>query len=59
MQQQMPVIPKSAKKERLQENAEIFDFQLSDEDIKLIDNLNKGYTVVNTREYWKGFALYV
>lgn len=34
-------IPKSTKEERIKQNADIFDFQLSGEDIEKIDNLNK------------------
>lgn len=33
------VIPKSARKERLQENAAIFDFELSDEEMEMLDSL--------------------
>lgn len=34
-------IPKSVHKERIQENADIFDFELSDEDMDFINSLNK------------------
>ena len=34
------IIPKSQKPERMKENFEIFDFEMSDEEIKEIDNLN-------------------
>lgn len=34
-------IPKSANKDRLKENFSIFDFSLSDEDMRLINSLNK------------------
>ncbi len=36
-------IPKSAKPERIRENFDIWDFQLSQQDMKTIDNLNRGY----------------
>jgi diketogulonate reductase-like aldo/keto reductase len=35
------VIPKSVHKERIIENSKIFDFNLSDDDMKAIDALNK------------------
>ena len=34
------VIPKSVKKERIEENINIFDFKLDGEDIKKIDSMN-------------------
>ncbi|MFZ1292044.1 MAG: aldo/keto reductase [Melioribacteraceae bacterium] len=36
-------IPKSSRKERILENSQIFDFNLFDEDIKILDSLNKNY----------------
>lgn len=36
-------IPKSSRKERIFENAQIFDFNLLPEDIKILDSLNKNY----------------
>lgn len=38
-------IPKSVHKERIEENADIFDFELSDEDMTFIDSLNKNERV--------------
>lgn len=35
------VIPKSIKKERIQDNAKIFDFTLTDEDMASLENLNE------------------
>ncbi len=37
------VIPKSANPERIKHNFDVFDFELTDEDMKLIDSLNKNY----------------
>jgi diketogulonate reductase-like aldo/keto reductase len=41
LQHGMAVLPKSVRRERIQENADVFDFQISDEDMKLLDNLNE------------------
>lgn len=35
-------LPKSGSKQRIIENSQIFDFQLSEEDISSLDNLNEG-----------------
>lgn len=40
LQNDIIVIPKSSKKERIIENAQIFDFELTLEDMQQIDNLN-------------------
>lgn len=40
LQQGRLVIPKSQNDNRIKENFDVFDFELSDEDIKLIDGLN-------------------
>ena len=39
------VIPKSARKERIIENANVFDFELDKDDLKILDNLNEDYRV--------------
>ncbi|MFC4598343.1 aldo/keto reductase [Cohnella hongkongensis] len=38
-------IPKSVKEARIRENADIFDFELTDEDMTAIDNLNQNYRI--------------
>ena len=42
LQKGVATIPKSTHKDRIYENADVFDFKLNDEDIQLIDNLNTG-----------------
>ncbi len=39
------VIPKSVHKERIIENANVFNFALDESDLKVLDNLNEGYRV--------------
>jgi diketogulonate reductase-like aldo/keto reductase len=41
LQNDIITIPKSAKKERILSNADLFDFELSDEDIQTINALDK------------------
>ncbi len=42
LQKGVITIPKSSKKERIEANAAIFDFELSDEDVAHLDSLEKG-----------------
>ncbi|KAF9195888.1 hypothetical protein BGZ50_003149 [Haplosporangium sp. Z 11] len=37
------VLPKSANKDRIEQNADVFDFDLADGDIDLLDSLNEGF----------------
>ena len=41
LQKGVVTIPKSSKKERIVSNAHLFDFEISQEDIKLLDNLDR------------------
>lgn len=41
LQKGVVTIPKSVKKDRIEDNAKIFDFEISEEDVKLIDSLDK------------------
>ncbi|UII77545.1 aldo/keto reductase [Flagellimonas sp. HMM57] len=43
LQKGVVTIPKSSKKERIIANADVFDFELSPEDVQLLDNLDKGH----------------
>lgn len=42
LQKGVITIPKSSKKERIIANADLFDFEISDEDVKLLDSLDRG-----------------
>ena len=46
MQHGISAIPKSVKRERLEENFDIFDFDINEEDMNLLDNLNENFRVV-------------
>jgi len=54
VQQGLPVIPKSTNRERIEENAQIFDFKLSDEDIAALDALDEtgGTDRALERKWW-------
>jgi diketogulonate reductase-like aldo/keto reductase len=41
IQKKIPIIPKASTKRHLQENLEIFDFSLTEEDMDILDHLNK------------------
>jgi diketogulonate reductase-like aldo/keto reductase len=47
LQHRLVVIPKSAKHERILENADVFDFEITKEDMQLLDGLNE-----NLRTCW-------
>lgn len=42
LQEGRPAIPKSVRPERIAENFDVFDFELSDEELKAIDALDTG-----------------
>lgn len=43
LQKGVIVIPKSSKKEHIKENADVFDFNISETDMNKLDNLNENY----------------
>jgi 2,5-diketo-D-gluconate reductase A len=56
VEREIPVIPKSTHRERIAENAEIFDFTLTDADLAELDGLDRtggtGQAVEN--KWWRG-----
>ncbi len=54
LQHELPVIPKSTHRERIEENAQIFDFMLSDEDMTELDALDTtgGTDRALERKWW-------
>jgi diketogulonate reductase-like aldo/keto reductase len=46
LQKQIPVIPKSVHRDRIIENADVFDFELAPEDVAALDSLNEGVLYV-------------
>lgn len=47
------VIPKSIKAERIKSNLEALNIEISEEDHKMISNLNRGYRFVDAYDWWK------
>jgi len=45
MQHNMIVLPKSANPGRIEQNADVFDFEISEEDMKTLDGLNEDFRV--------------
>ena len=54
VQRDVPVIPKSTHRDRIQENAAIFDFELSDEDMEALDALDQtgGTGAAQENKWW-------
>jgi len=54
VQHDLPVLPKSTHRERIEENAQIFDFALSDDDIAELDALDRsgGTGRARERKWW-------
>jgi 2,5-diketo-D-gluconate reductase A len=54
VQRDIPVLPKSTHRDRIEENAQIFDFSLSDEDLAALDALDRtdGTGGARERKWW-------
>jgi diketogulonate reductase-like aldo/keto reductase len=55
LQHGVPIIPKSTHRERIEENAQVFDFTLSDEDMATLDTLDHthGTSQALERKWWR------
>ncbi len=54
VQHEVPVIPKSTHRERIEENGQIFDFALTDEDMAALDGLDRtgGTSAAREGKWW-------
>jgi 2,5-diketo-D-gluconate reductase A len=54
LERQIPVIPKSTHKERIEENGQVLDFTLSEEDMAALDGLDRsgGTDAARERKWW-------
>jgi diketogulonate reductase-like aldo/keto reductase len=54
VQRGVPVLPKSTHRERIEENAQIFDFSLSEGDMAELDGLDRsgGTDRARERKWW-------
>lgn len=50
LQSDVIVIPKSVRKERMQENFDIFDFELTEDEMKSIEGLDQGSTLFHNHQ---------
>lgn len=53
IQRGIVVMPKSIRKERIEENINIFDFELSEDEMKTISTLDTGHTEIINHYDWK------
>lgn len=54
VQQGVTTVPKSSKEERIKENIAVFDFELSEDEMKAISALNKNRRFNNPNVYCEG-----
>jgi diketogulonate reductase-like aldo/keto reductase len=54
VERQVPVLPKSTHRERIEENGQVFDFSLSEEDVAALDALDHtdGTDAARERKWW-------
>lgn len=52
LQRDLVVIPKSTNLDRIAENIDIYDFELSEKDMGRLNKLNKNYRFVDPAEWW-------
>ncbi|HKO28078.1 MAG TPA: aldo/keto reductase, partial [Solirubrobacteraceae bacterium] len=54
IEREIPVIPKSTHRERIEENGQVFDFALSEEDMATLDALDRtgGTDAARERKWW-------
>jgi 2,5-diketo-D-gluconate reductase A len=54
VERRIPVIPKSTHRERIEENGQVFDFELTEEDIAKLDALDRtgGTDAARERKWW-------
>jgi diketogulonate reductase-like aldo/keto reductase len=57
LQRNTVMIPKTSREERLQENLEVFDFEISDEDMEKIKSIERNYRTNQPAKFW-GIDLY-